>query len=467
MDQRFEVRKQEILRECTVTPEVFTDIVGRLKEFAQPFVASLWRKEQKEHAEVYLSGLLSDLEKKNVESIAYRFGQERRAMVRFIALSPWDHEPLLQELATQVGTQIGQEDGVIVFDPSGFKKKGKKSVGVARQWLGRHGKVDNGQVAVYMAYASRLGHALVDTRLYLPKEWTADKQRCQDSGIPKDQRGHRTRHELALEMLKQRGSRLPHAWVTGDDEMGRSTAFRRQLRGRGEPYLLAVPSNTNVRDLDAARPEYRGRGPRPKAPFQRADAWREALPRRLWTRLEVRDGEKGPLTVEIAKTRVVARTENSRASAQEELLVVIRVVDENQEIKHDYYLSNAPPDTPLDEFARVAKAEHRVEECIKRAKSEAGLGDYEVRTWTSWHHHQTLCLLAVWFLTLEVRRGKKMGPSSDRSPNPSRARTTNPPRMQLRHPRTSHRRENPSIHTQRRSTILPLESAQSIGSITR
>lgn len=459
MEQRYEVRKQEMLRECAVTPELFRDMVKRLKEFAQPFVESFWRKEQKGHAEVYLSGLLSDLEKKNVESIAYRFGQERRGMQRFIALSSWNHEPLLMELAGQVGAQIGQEDGVIVFDPSGFKKKGKDSVGVARQWLGRHGKVDNGQVAVYMAYASRLGHAPVDTRLYLPKEWTNDKRRCNDSGIPKRLRRHRTRHELALEMLEQKGHLLPHGWVSGDDEMGRSTAFRRQLRGLGERYLLAVPSNTNVRDLGAVRPAYQGRGARPKQPFQRVDTWRASLPQHAWTRIEVRDGEKGPLVVEIAKARVVARTQNRRANAQEELLVLTRVLDENKEIKHDYYLANAPDDTPLDELARVAKAEYRVEECIKRAKSEAGLGDYEVRTWTSWHHHQTLSLLAVWFLTLEARRGKKMGPRNHRSPNPPRSRTTAAPRMPLRHARTDHRRKNAPTRTQRGSTILPLESA--------
>lgn len=459
MQRRFEVRKQQMLDECHVPPDLFKDMLKRLKQFAVPFTKCLYRKEQKEHAEVYLLGLLSDLDRKNVESIAYRFGRQRRGMQRFIGFACWDHEPLLEELARQVGAQIGQEDGVIVFDPSGFEKKGKHSVGVARQWLGRLGKVDQGQVAVYMAYASRLGHALVDTRLYLPKEWTNDKTRCKDCGVPAPLRRHRTRHELALEMLEQKGHVLPHAWIAGDDEMGRSTKFRRQLRGLQEHYLLAVPSNTNVRDLDAPRPPYKGRGAPPKQPFQRVDTWRASLPKETWTRIDVRDGEKGPLALEIAKTRVVARTDNSRADAQEELLVVTRVLDQDKKIKHDYYLSSAPADTPLAELARVAKAEYRVEECIKRGKSEAGLADYEVRTWTGWYHHQALSLMAVWFLTSEVRRGKKMDAGNHSSTDPRRPCIDTAPRFRLRQPQQDCRRKNPPAQTQRGSTILSLENA--------
>ena len=119
-----------------------------------------------------------------------------------------------------------------------------------RQWLGRLGKVDNGQVGVFMAYASHREHALVDVRLYLPKAWAKDRARRKRCGVPKAVR-YRTRHELALEMLQETGPLLPHAWVTGDDEMGRSSRFRAELRRMGERYLLAVPSNTTVRDLEA------------------------------------------------------------------------------------------------------------------------------------------------------------------------------------------------------------------------
>ena len=155
--------------------------------------------------------------------------------------------------------ELGTPDGVIVFDPSGFPKKGSASAGVQRQWIGRLGKVDNGQVGVFMAYATHREHALVDVRLYLPKSWAKDRARRKRCGIPKAAL-YRTRHELALETLRETGPLLPHGWITGDDELGRSSRFRAELRERGERYLLAVPSNTTVRDLDGAVPEGSGQG---------------------------------------------------------------------------------------------------------------------------------------------------------------------------------------------------------------
>jgi len=407
MDRRFEVRKQEILKEAKVKPQVAKGMLNRLKKFVEPFVASLGRSERKEHAQVYIAGLLSDLERKNVESIAYRHDQERVNLQRFIGLAPWEHQPLLEELASQVGSELGEDDGVLVFDPSAYKKCGHDSVGVQRQWLGRLGKIDNGQVGIYMGYASRKEHALVDVRLYLPKDWAKDKARRKKCGVPKAIR-YRTRHELALEMLETNGKNLPHKWIAGDDEMGRSSRFRRDLRALDEQYLLDVPSNTNIRDIEVKPPAYSGRGRLPKQPFQRVDTWRDSLDKDAWTRIKVRDGEKGPLVLEIVKRRVLARTERSCHDAGEELLVITRSLDENGKMKYDYHLSNAHPDTPLEELARVVKAEHRIEDCIKRAKSEAGLSDYEVRTWAGWYHHQTLSLIATWFLIKETRRGKKI-----------------------------------------------------------
>ena len=370
MERRFEERRRQLLEQAELGPEVTQGMLERLREFAEPFAGSLPGRESREHGQVYLAGLLSDLERKNVESIAYRHDLDRGNLQRFIGWSPWDHQPLLRELSRQVGSAVGEADGVIVFDPSGHAKCGRDSVGVQRQWLGRLGKVDNGQVGVYMGYASGREHALVDVRLYLPNEWAADPSRRRKCGVPKSIR-YQTRHDLALEMLGDSGRHLPHAWVAGDDEMGRSRRFRKELRDLGERYLLAVPSNTNVRDLAGAVPAYAGRGPRAKPPFVRADEWVAGLSPDAWSRIDVRDGEKGPLVMAITKTRVVARTECCRQGATEELLVVTRSVDEKGHLKTDYYLSNAEADTPLAEFARVAKAEHRVEDAIKRAKSQA------------------------------------------------------------------------------------------------
>ena len=414
MERRFEVRKQEILKEADIQPQVVDGMLKRLEQFAQPFIDSFGRREPKGNAQIYMFGLLSDLQRKNVESIAYRYDREPQALQKFIGTAPWDHQPLQQKLARQIGTEIGEDDGVIVFDPSGHKKCGRDSVGVQRQWLGRLGKVDNGQVGVYMGYASRKEHALADERLYIPKDWIKDKVRRKKCGIPKHIR-YQTRHELSLDMLKNNGKYLPHKWIAGDDEMGRSSRFRRDLRDLGEQYLLSVPSNSNIRDLESKPPAYCGRGPQPKQPFQRVDKWQAALSDADWTKVDVRDGEKGPLTMEIVTCRVVARTERSRHKTVEELLIVTRTPEGSNKVRYDYHLSNAPTDTPLDELARVVKAEHRVEDCIKRAKSEAGLSDYEVRTWNGWYHHQTLSLIATWFLICETRRGKKIHPCSDGS----------------------------------------------------
>jgi SRSO17 transposase len=405
MDRRSEERKRQLLADCEVSPAVFAGIEERVREFVAPFAARLGVTEQRSHANEYVTGLLSGVERKNVESIAYLHGQDRQPLQHFVGAAAWDHDPLVEELANQVGRTLGAADAVIVFDPSGFVKKGTASVGVQRQWIGRVGKVDNGQVGVYLGYVSQWEHTLVDVRLYLPKEWTHDRKRCKRVGVPKEVR-FQTRHDLALAMLDRHGNRLPHAWVAGDDEMGRSTRFRRDLQGRGERYLLAVPSNTLIRDLNGPTPAYGGHGARPKPKWTQVDAWRAALPSRAWTRLKVRDGDKEPLTVEIAMTRVQGKTD-ARQVGPEEVLVVIRTKDERGVWKNDYYLSNAPAGTPLAEFARAANAEHRIEECIQRAKSEAGLADYEVRTWRGWYHHQTLSLLALWFLVEETRRGKK------------------------------------------------------------
>ncbi len=454
MERRYEVRKQMLMKECKVPRRVFDGMTERLRAFAEPFVASLCRCEQAEHTRTYLEGLLSDLERKNVESIAYRHDQDRQALQHFIGIAGWDHQPLLHELIRQVSRTLGDPEAVLVFDPSGFKKSGHDSVGVDRQWLGRFGKIDNGQVGVYLCYASRKEHVLVDVRLYLPQSWTTDKNRRKKCGVPKEIR-FATRHQLSLEMLDHRGSLLPHAWVAGDVEMGRSTRFRRDLRARSERYLLAVPSNTAVRDLEGEPPPWRGRGTKPKRRFEQAQAWAAALPESAWTRVAVRDGHRGPLVVDIVKRRVEAKTD-TKTIGPEELLVVIRRQEDDGTWIHDYGLSNASPDTPLAELARVAKAEHRVEDCFQRAKSEAGLADYEVRTWTGWYHHQTLSLLACWFLVRETLRGKKIHACSDAVASPCGPSDDPSARMWLSPP-VLHSPRNPTpSRTNSTSTILPL-----------
>jgi SRSO17 transposase len=446
MERRFRVRMDELLIDAEVSAGLLRGVLPRLEAFLQPFVAALHTVEQKTKATQYVSGLISDLDSKDVESIAYLHDRDRQGPQKFIGQSEWDQRPLLTELVRQVASALGEADGVLAFDPSAFPKQGTESVGVQRQWCGRLGKIENCQVGIYMAYVSRQEHALVDARLYLPKEWANRKRRRKKAGVPAEIQ-FRTRHELILEMLDEHGASLPHAWISGDDELGRSSWFREQLRSRNECYVLAVPSNTLVRDLAAPDPPYGGRGPRPQVPFTRVDRWCAGVPESAWQTIEVRDGEKGPLVTQAVRRLVQARTEG-KPSEVAELLVVFRERQEDGTWKHDYLLSCAALATPLSEFARVFKAQHRIEETLKRAKGEAGLADYQVRTWEGWHHHQALSLIATWFLTQETRRGKNPDSRVDGSPSTTadRWRAEPPPRLPTRDAHSSH--HQPSTQAQ-------------------
>jgi hypothetical protein len=196
--------------------------------------------------------------------------------------------------------------------------------------------------------------------------------------------------------------------------------------------------------------------PRPKVPFVRTDRWREALPEDAWTTIDVRDGARGPLVVQAVKRRVQAKTDRRR-NGPEETLVIVREMQTDGMMKHDYYLSNAAPEIEVAEFARVAKAEHRIEECLERAKSDAGLAQYQVRNWIGWHHHQTLSLLAAWFLTQEDRRGKKIHSGTDSFDGSHHHRLVTPPHARLRLSSLYQAAQHASDAAKRACLCVPLE----------
>jgi SRSO17 transposase len=463
MERRFRIRLEELLDDAEVRPSVLAGVLPRLQSFLQPFVEVLQSPEQRTNAQQYVQGLLSDLDSKDTESIAYLHNRERQGLQKFMGQAEWNHRPLVTELARQIGAELGEGDGVLVFDPSAFPKKGTESVGVQRQWCGRLGKIDNCQVGIYLGYVSRRDHALVDCRLFLPSEWAKDKKRRAKAGVPKDVR-FQTRHELMLEMLDEHRETLPHAWIAGDDELGRSSWFRQELRQRNERYLLAVPSNTLVRDLKAPAPPSEGKRPR-QAPFQRVERWCAAVPEVAWQTIEVRPGEKGPLVVQAVRTLVQARTQG-KVSDVMEILVVFRERQGDGAWKHDYLLSNAWVTTSLQEFARVFNAEHRIEECLKRAKSEAGLADYQVRTWGGWHHHQTLALLATWFLTQETRRGKNTDARADGAASADDDRAVAEWDIEVRSPSADSSDHESPFEAERTSAVLPLAALQPLAAAT-
>jgi SRSO17 transposase len=424
-------RREEVLRDCLVSLDVFTQIVDRLGEFVVPYQHVLETEASQRNVHLYLQGLLSHLPGKNAEAIATFVNIERQVIQDFIGTVPWDHRPLVAVLVGQVAERLGEPDGIIAFDPSSFPKRGTHSVGVKRQWCSHRGKVDNCQVGVFMGYVSRHDYALLDFRLSLPEEWARDEQRRHACHVPPEVRYH-TRQEQCVEMLDLWGEQIPHGWVTGDDELGRHTRFRHELRARGERYLLGVPCTTTIRDLEAPLPAYAGRGRPPKAPWQSVTEWRQALPSDTWTRLTVREGEKGPVAIELVRRRVQTRLERKRTGPQEWLVVTrCPLTDDRmletqasreayeQDTRYGYRYYLTPTQThvseleepSLAELARVIKAGGCIEASFKRGKSEAGMDAYQVRTWEGWHHHMALTLIAVWFLISETHRGQQLTPA--------------------------------------------------------
>lgn len=402
-----------LLADATVFAEDVRDCRAHLTRFLQRYLPLFCRSEQRQHLAAFVRGLLSGVERKSVEPIARQAGIPRKNLQMFVGKGAWSDEAVMTQLRRDVAHHLGDPNGVIVIDPSSFPKKGDDSCGVARQWCGRLGKVDNCQLGVFLAYVSPKGHAPLDRQLYLPEDWANDPTRREACHVP-DEVVFQTTWQSAAAMLARSGAEVPHGWVVGDDELGRASEFRALLRERKERYVLDVPCNTLVRDLGVSRPTRRSgqRGRQPETPFVRADAWAASLLANRWTKLTVREGTKGPVVVEAVATRVLSRQEGRLGA--EERLIVIRTVGSQPEVT--YALSNAALDVPLEELVAARGVRHRIERVFGEAKGEVGLAHYEVRSWVGWHHHVTLSLLSLWFLILERQRLGGKNPGGDGVP---------------------------------------------------
>jgi SRSO17 transposase len=390
-----------LLEDATVSAQDVRGCADQLTQFLTRYLPLFGREEQRGHARLAIEGRLGGLGRKTCEPIAREANVPRRALQRFVGAGQWDDEVVMSELREQAATELGDARGVLVLDPSSFPKKGTESCGVKRQWCGRLGKTDNCQVGVFLSYASAKGHTMLDRQLYLPESWAADKTRREKTYVPEAVR-YQPKWRIGLDLIR-RSKAIPHAWVTGDDEFGRVSEFREELRQDGEHYVLDAPCNTLVRDVDE-RVRRRGRRGRRKPPFRRVDAWAARQADSRWQEIEIRAGEKGPLKVKALRARVQTRGAG-RLGAQE-TLVVIRTQEDKP--RTWYTLSDAATAVPTTEIARAHAERHRVEETLQEAKGEVGLGHYEVRSWTGWRHHMTLCVLALLFVVTEqVRMGKK------------------------------------------------------------
>jgi SRSO17 transposase len=388
---------QVLLEDAVLAPQQIEGLAAHIEPFLARYSSLLQRSEQRHNARLILMGKLSALSRKTCEPIAHSLGVRRENLQDFVGSSPWGDRPILDELHRHVAEVWGDPQGVLIGDGSGFPKKGEHSCGVKRQYCGRLGKVDNCQVGIFLGYACRHGHTLLEHQLFLPPEWASDPDKRAKAGVPKEVVYQET-WEILLDQL-QRCRDVPHAWFTCDSEFGRVNAFRAGLRQRGERYVVEVRDDLRVRDLRERPPPRRGTtGRSPVAPTRSAKEWAELQPASVWQPFELRGGEKGPLRVEAAQTPVL--TFEDTALGSQERLVVIRTVGADQE-RTWYCLSDSPQEVPLGEVVQAHGQRYWAEASFEQGKGEVGLDEYEVRGWVGWHHHMTLSLLALWFLGLE------------------------------------------------------------------
>ncbi len=395
-----------LLDDADLSPADVRSCADALETFLARYLPRFTRSEQRDHARTLLRGKLSGLQRKTTEPIARQAGQVRRPLQQFVGSGGWDDRAVLGELRGHVRAELGDPDGVWVLDGSAFPKKGDDSCGVGRLWCGRLGKVDNCQVGLFLAYAAPRGCALLDCRLYLPADWAADGPRRRRCHVP-EAIPFRESWRIALDLLDGARADVPGRWVVGDDEFGRCTRLRAELRQRRLRYVLDVPANTLVRDVSERLPPARPGGRRRLPEFQRVEHWLARQPAGRWRRVRVRDGEKGPLYVTVLLATVQTKEEDGRVGGTERL-VVLRTCE--AKARTWYTLSNER-EGGRAQLAKVHGTRHRVEELLGQGKGEVGLGHYEVRSWVGWHHHMTLSLVALWFLQLQRLRlgGKNTG----------------------------------------------------------
>lgn len=393
-------------------------MAGRFVDYCQRFEHHfiVRGRDVTRHAQHYLSGLLGVQRRKNIGRIeADVAGSDYENLQQFISDSPWEHEAVMAQVAKETEATLGgQPDTAFYVDESSYAKKGRASVGVQRQYCGRLGKVENCQVGVFAALGCGVRATLVDFRLFLPEAWAKDAARCAKAKVPEDQRVHRTKPELALEMIRAARARgSTHRWVGADEVYGNSHAFTSGLDDMDETFMVDVACKTRVWECDpfpqtpTASAGQRGR-PRtraqPKAQGAKAVRVDRLTARRFKSEtreVTIRDATKGPRQAPVWVCPVWVW--DGKAPAARERLLVVRQ-DEDGTFK--YSLSNAPADTPWEQLAYMQAQRFWIERCFQDAKSELGMAQYEVRGWTGWHHHMALVCLALLFMLKERCKAK-------------------------------------------------------------
>jgi SRSO17 transposase len=360
-----------------------------LEEIRELIGGEFARTEPRNNAVNYIRGLLSDEERKNSWTLSERAGQGTPdGMQRLLSTTDWDPDKVRDALFGYVKKHLGDPQGILAIDETGFLKKGTASAGVARQYSGTAGRVENCQIGVFLTYASPVGRTFLDRELYLPKAWTEDAKRCKRAGIP-ETRTMDTKPVLAAEMIERAlDAGIEAAWTTGDAVYGQHSGLRRRLEARGMHYVMAVPMNQRAIVPDPGTLGVEGR----------ADRLFAALDGRAWRTRTAGTGTKGERLYAWARIRV-----NGPAEAGEHWLLARRSLKDPTDLA--YFICHAPESTTLVTLARVAGARWAIEETFQTSKGETGLDHYQVRQYTGWYRHITLSMFAHAFLS--VIRSKK------------------------------------------------------------
>lgn len=365
--------------------EEWAEELNEVRELIGPRFA---RSEPHQNAVAYVQGLLADRQRKNSWTLSEDAGyQLPDGMQRLLSTTDWDPDLVRDDLVAYVARHLGDAEGILVLDETGFIKKGQRSAGVARQYSGTAGRVENVQIGVFLSYATAHGRTLIDRELYLPKTWCQDSDRSKAAGIPED-RGFATKPELAGEMIDRAvAAGVEAKWVTGDAVYGQPAKLRRQLEGHRLHYVLAVAANQHVIAAEG-----------PIGAEYRADELARALDGRRWRIRSAGEGSKGQRRYRWARTPI-----NGPDPQASYWLLVRQSVDDPDDLA--YYICCGPTRVSLAELIRVAGARWAIEESFQTAKGEAGLDHYQVRKYTGWYRHITLAMLA--HALLSVIRAKK------------------------------------------------------------
>jgi SRSO17 transposase len=391
---------------------------SRFSAYVQGLVSVIGHKDRERPLRDYCTGLMLSCERKSVEPIAAvtapaRVAAQHQSLLHFVGEGRWSDDRVLAKVREMVLAAI-EDAGPIeawIIDDTGLPKKGRHSVGVARQYCGQLGKEDNCQVAVSLSIANAQVSLPVAYRLYLPREWTNDNDRLRKAGVPDDV-VFKTKHEIALDQLRWAcAAGLPRGVALLDAGYGNNSDLRAEITKLGLPYIVGILSNTTVwapGTQPLAPKRWSGRGRPPKRLQRDAEHWPVSvkqlalgLPKRAWRTIEWREGSAQTLSSRFARVRVRAarRDEQRHQTRPEEWLLIEWPKGESEPTK--YWFSTLPEDTTLHRLVYLAKLRWRIERDYQELKQEVGLGHFEGRGWRGFHHHATLCIAAYGFLISE------------------------------------------------------------------